>query len=216
MIAYKLSKIRGKLVFFVCFSSSLACAKPLGPLYKRDLMTPSSAKMESSPGSSHPSPTLLALAHPGASKISHLIESPESRSRSHSRSSSRVSSFGFVKEDVEGIAQSFLDTATTTRAKEGSEDNTSVVDMMAAVDQMPDFCCPCGGFMGWKQIRLRGRKMSKSYSDLSLLGQRSSSMGWMWDTASTRPTIKQVYMEVEETQPGLTIEDLPIEVLGKS
>ncbi|KAE8549314.1 hypothetical protein EYB25_007834 [Talaromyces marneffei] len=169
--------------------------------------------MESSPGSSHPSPTLLALAHPGASKISHLIESPESRSRSHSRSSSRVSSFGFVKEDVEGIAQSFLDTATTTRAKEGSEDNTSVVDMMAAVDQMPDFCCPCGGFMGWKQIRLRGRKMSKSYSDLSLLGQRSSSMGWMWDTASTRPTIKQVYMEVEETQPGLTIEDLPIEVL---
>jgi hypothetical protein len=116
-----------------------------------------------------------------------------------------------VKEDIGGIAQSFLH---TTRPKEGSEDSTHpVVDMTAAVDQMPDFCCPCGGFMGWKQIRLGGRKMSKSYSDLSLLGHRSSSTGWMWDTTSPRPTIKEVAVEVEEKRPGLTIEDLPVEVL---
>lgn len=69
--------------------------------------------------------------------------------------------------------------------------------------------------MGWKQIRLRGRKMSKSYSDLSMLGQRSSSTGWMWDTTSKRPTIKEVPVEVEEQRPALTIEDLPVEVLGK-
>jgi hypothetical protein len=180
-------------------------------------MTPSSATMASSPGTSHSSPNLAlaALAHPSKSDIKQR-ESSESRSRSHSRSSSRVrrSSFGSVKEDTGGIAQSFLD---TSKQKEGSsEDNTPVVDMTAAVDQMPDFCCPCGGFMGWKQIRLRGRKMSKSYSDLSILGHRSSSTGWMWDTTSKRPIIKEVAAEVEEKRPTLTIEDLPVEVLSKS
>lgn len=167
--------------------------------------------MESSPGTSLSSPP-LALAHTVKSDIKQR-ESSESRSRSSSRV--RRSSFGSVKEDIGGIAQSFLDT-TTTRPKEGSEDNTSVVDMTAAVDQMPDFCCPCGGFMGWKQIRLRGRKMSKSYSDLSILGHGSSSTGWMWDTTSKRPTIKEVAVEVEEKRPTLTIEDLPVEVLSKS
>lgn len=175
-------------------------------------MTPSSATMESSPGTSHSSPTLAfaALAHPSKSDVKQR-QSSESRSRSSSRV--RRSSFGSVKEDIGGIAQSFLD---TSKHKEGSsEDKTSVVDMTAAVDQMPDFCCPCGGFMGWKQIRLRGRKMSKSYSDLSILGHRSSSTGWMWDTTSKRPTIKEVAVEVEEKRPTLTIEDLPVEVLSK-
>ncbi|KAF5017540.1 hypothetical protein F66182_10519 [Fusarium sp. NRRL 66182] len=172
-------------------------------------MTPSSARMESSPGTSHPS-SPRALAHPVKGHIKQR-ESSQSRSRSSSRV--RRSSFGSVKEDSQGIAQSFLD---TSRPKEGSsEDNAPVVNMTAAVDQMPDFCCPCGGFMGWKQIRLRGRKMSKSYSDLSMLGQRSSSTGWMWDTTSKRPTIKEVPVEVEEQRPALTIEDLPVEVLGK-
>jgi hypothetical protein len=175
-------------------------------------MTPSSAaKMESSPGTSHSSPVIASLAHTSESDNKQR-EPSESRSRSSSRV--RRTSFGSVKEDSEGIAQSFLD---TTRPKEGSEDSTHpIVDMTAAVDQMPDFCCPCGGFMGWKQIRLRGRKMSKSYSDLSILGHRSSSTGWMWDSTSKRPTIKEVPMEVEEKRPTLTIEDLPVEVLSKS
>lgn len=166
-------------------------------------MAPLSPEMESSPDTSHPSPS-LPRAHSTVKSDDKHRESSESRSRSHSRSSSRArrASFGSVKEDTEGIAQSFLD---TTKSK----------DMTAAVDQMPDFCCPCGGFMGWKQIRLRGRKMSKSYSDLSILGHRSSSTGWMWDSTSKRPTIEEVPVEIEEKRPALTIEDLPVEVLSK-
>ncbi|EED24221.1 Leucine Rich Repeat domain protein [Talaromyces stipitatus ATCC 10500] len=171
-------------------------------------MTPLSAKMEPSLSQSH-------TTRPSKSKEGSIPQyhrdSSGSRSRSHSRSSSGVrrASFGSVKEDIDGIAQSFLD--TTTKLKDDSGHITS--DMAAAVDQMPEFCCPCGGFMGWKQIRLRGRKMSKSYSDLSLLGHRSSSTGWMWDTTGSRPTIKEVPAEIEPRRARLTIEDLPVEVL---
>lgn len=60
--------------------------------------------------------------------------------------------------------------------------------------------------------------MSKSYGDLRLLGHRSSSTGWMWDTTSGRPRIKEVLIESqsEQKRPRLTIEDLPVEVLSKS
>jgi hypothetical protein len=136
----------------------------------------------------------------------------QSPSRSHSRSSSlRRASFGSVKEDVDGIAQSFLDTKLEDLQLPPEKKNTAVD--MAVVDQMPDFCCPCGGFMGWKQIRLRGRKMSKSYSDLRLLGHRSSSTAWAWDTPGKRPAVA-VLVE-PEILPRLTIEDLPVEVLGE-
>ncbi|OKL59866.1 hypothetical protein UA08_04681 [Talaromyces atroroseus] len=135
----------------------------------------------------------------------------ESPSRSHSRSSSlRRASFGSVKEDVDGIAQSFLDTKLS---EDRSSDHSSAVNMAAAVDHLPEFCCPCGGFMGWKQIRLRGRKMSKSYGDLRLLGHRSSSTAWAWDTPIKRPIIQEVLVEPEQIQPRLSIEDLPVEVL---
>lgn len=140
-----------------------------------------------------------------------LRESSESRSRSNSK---RRASFGSIKEDADGIAQSFLDTKISADLADYTT-ASGVVDMAAAVDQMPDFCCPCGGFMGWKQIRLRGRKMSKSYSDLRVLGDRNSSMGWAWESASKRPVITEVAVEVEPEQetPRLTIEDLPVEVL---
>lgn len=59
--------------------------------------------------------------------------------------------------------------------------------------------------------------MSKSYSDLRFLGHRSSSAGWAWDVTSKRPTVKELLIEPEQKQqpPRLTLEGLPVEVLGK-
>jgi hypothetical protein len=88
--------------------------------------------------------------------------------------------------------------------------------MTATVEQMqtPDFCCPCGGFLGWKQIRLGGRKLSRSYGDLRLLG-RSPTRGWAWNTNSGRPILEESHQEPKEpAKPRVSLEDLPVEVLG--
>ena len=53
------------------------------------------------------------------------------------------------------------------------------------MQRLPDFCCPCGNFGGWKQIRLRGKRLSRSYSDLHLLGASNNSKGWVWDSDSS-------------------------------
>ncbi|KAH8697585.1 leucine rich repeat domain protein [Talaromyces proteolyticus] len=135
-------------------------------------------------------------------------DSSQSPSRSQSRSNSaRRGSFGSVKEDTTGIAQTFVDTRLTPTSPGTS------VDMTAAVDRMPDFCCPCGGFMGWKHIRLRGRKASKSYGDLRRLDFRSSSSDWVWDTSNGRPALREPLTEQEFKHPRVTIEKLPVEVL---
>lgn len=78
--------------------------------------------------------------------------------------------------------------------------------------QAPDFCCPCGGFLGWKQIRLGGRSLSRSYSDLRFLGN-AQSKGWAWEV--TKPRAPQKTEEQEVTKAGRSsLEKLPAEVLG--
>lgn len=80
------------------------------------------------------------------------------------------------------------------------------------MQQAPDFCCPCGGFLGWKQIRLGGKSLSRSYSDLRTLGTLHT-RGWAWDTPPPLQTTKEI-KEVKP-QPGTsTLERLPPEVLG--
>jgi len=86
--------------------------------------------------------------------------------------------------------------------------------MTAAVERMPEFCCPCGGFRGWKQIRLRGRKLSRSYGDLRRLGSMSAHSEWMWDTSDGRPALGEPKPEQSAKKPRLSIEDLPVEVLS--
>lgn len=84
-----------------------------------------------------------------------------------------------------------------------------------ALVEMPsaEFCCPCSGFLGWKQIRLGGRKLSKSYSDLRLLG-RNHSRGWAWDDTNDRFSSKTV--DTKKPPPkGTPIDKLPVEILGK-
>ncbi|BDD58418.1 hypothetical protein MAP00_003698 [Monascus purpureus] len=82
----------------------------------------------------------------------------------------------------------------------------------------PDFCCPCGGFLGWKQIRLGGKSLSKSYSDLRLLGN-THSKGWAWDTDSPPlSTARPRPLEQKKPQPvpgNAPIERLPPEILDQ-
>ncbi|KAL4881955.1 hypothetical protein BJY04DRAFT_52001 [Aspergillus karnatakaensis] len=85
-------------------------------------------------------------------------------SPNRSKASSRRESFGSIKEDTDGIAQSFVDTHVDQSHKERLKPET--FDMQPS----PEFCCPCGGFLGWKQIRLGGKSLSRSYSDLRALG----------------------------------------------
>ncbi|KAI9814612.1 MAG: hypothetical protein M1827_003168 [Pycnora praestabilis] len=84
------------------------------------------------------------------------------------------SSFSSVKEDDCGIAQSFVDSKTSSLVTEAFDDeafygnHNHYTDKMATLValQPPSICCPCGGFRGWKRIRLQGRHMSRSYGDL--------------------------------------------------
>ncbi|KAJ5606192.1 hypothetical protein N7510_008973 [Penicillium lagena] len=133
-----------------------------------------------------------------------------------SRSSSRRRpSFGSIKEDTDGIAQSFVDSHQCGSPKESPKADVPAVDMQ----QSPDFCCPCGGFLGWKQIRLGGKSLSRSYSDLRNLGNMQG-RGWAWETTVAGRELPLKAPEVEVKQvlppPGTSpLEKLPPEVLDQ-
>ncbi|EFR03765.1 leucine Rich Repeat domain-containing protein [Nannizzia gypsea CBS 118893] len=189
-------------------------------------MTPSDLTHQPSP---HP-PPLLASAFdqsndidlPDADDVEDLKIAAHKRqdsfsssqARSHSRSSSiGGASFGSIEEDNTGIAQSFVD----TKESNSSGDKTHAADCSASKAKelkapIPDFCCPCGTFRGWKQIRLGGRKLSRSYSDLRLLGG-TQARGWAWeeeipDPAPLKAQQQQYHEEEdeEEEEEGETLE----------
>lgn len=91
------------------------------------------------------------------------------------------------------------------------------------MQQTPDFCCPCGGFLGWKQIRLSGKSLSRSYGDLRGLGQ-AQAKGWAWETTENGrelvPPKPPVAVEAPQPPAGIppgtsALEKLPSEVLSK-
>ncbi|KXG52978.1 uncharacterized protein PGRI_000280 [Penicillium griseofulvum] len=136
-----------------------------------------------------------------------------------SRSSSqRRPSFGSIKEDTEdGIAQSFVDTQQAPSPQE--QDQERKLERLNQMQQAPDFCCPCGGFLGWKQIRLGGKSLSRSYSDLRGLGNLQAK-GWAWEAQEPEPVQllppKVPEMEILQTPPGTSpLEKLPPEVLDQ-
>lgn len=84
------------------------------------------------------------------------------------------------------------------------------------MQQSPDFCCPCGGFLGWKQIRLGGKSLSRSYGDLRGLGNMQA-RGWAWEnTPEVRPEPKAVQSTQQKPAPGTSsMEKLPPELLDQ-
>ena len=99
-----------------------------------------------------------------------------------------------------GIAQSFVDTQLPISPS---------LDMQ----QVPDFCCPCGSFRGWKQIKLGGKKLSRSHNDLHLLGSTSNSKAWVWSTQTSNVSGNKNPLPTPGSAP---IEQLPPEILGNS
>lgn len=119
--------------------------------------------------------------------------------------------------DLSGIAQSFVDTRHVPSPKEPRKLE------LPEMQQTPDFCCPCGGFLGWKQIRLGGKSLSRSYGDLRGLGSMHAK-GWAWEATDSGKELKppKAPAAVEQEQipqppPGTSaMERLPPEVLGKN
>jgi len=132
----------------------------------------------------------------------------------------------------EGVAQSFVDTHIDHPPNE-EPPKPNVSEML---QQAPDFCCPCGGFLGWKQIRLGGKSLSRSYSDLRALGNLHT-RGWAWEnppalsdarpsfSKELKPPQKQQPQQLQPVQPSepqesqpprrtSALERLPPEVLG--
>lgn len=112
-----------------------------------------------------------------------------------------------------GIAQSFVDTKLAP-----SKESRKLE--LKEMQQTPDFCCPCGGFLGWKQIRLSGKSLSRSYGDLRGLGGMHAK-GWAWESAESdnqlMPPKAQAVVEQTQPPPGTSaLEKLPPEVLGKN
>lgn len=116
-----------------------------------------------------------------------------------------------------GIAQSFVDTHHPPSPKEQSEQPRK--PETREMQPSPDFCCPCGGFLGWKQIRLGGKSLSRSYGDLRNIGNKQAK-GWAWEDTETgrelMPPKAPAVVEASQPPPGTSaLEKLPPEVLGK-
>ncbi|KMP01597.1 leucine Rich Repeat domain containing protein [Coccidioides immitis RMSCC 2394] len=150
---------------------------------------------------------------------SHKSDLPSRRTSSGSNSNSRSSSsrresLGSIEEESTGIAQSFVDKGKRPNWRPLRLRQTAL--NVQSPTQTPDFCCPCGGFLGWKQIRLGGRRASRSYSDLRILGGVHRSRGWAWEETPEEPApaVKEKEQPPKEWQRA-PIENLPAEILDQ-
>ncbi|RDW57050.1 Leucine Rich Repeat domain protein [Aspergillus mulundensis] len=154
-------------------------------------------------------PIHARTSSPAASQNSSRNSSCASH-RDGSNASSRRESFssGSIVEDIDGIAQSFVDTHLEHSQKDGPKNYFEM-------QQVPDFCCPCGGFLGWKSIKLGGKGLSRSYSDLRSLASMSA-RGWAWEDTPAIATPTQETKQEKIQEPGSSLlEKLPSEILDQ-
>ncbi|KAI9673215.1 MAG: hypothetical protein M1817_003078 [Caeruleum heppii] len=129
-------------------------------------------------------------------------------------------SFSSIKESDCGVAQSFVESKETSHNNTWAQHNPQYVagptNMATLAVTGPTFCCPCGRFRGWKQLKLRGKGLSRSSSDLRLLGS-DARQGWEWETSPERVAeVKTKNPMPRVSGPGeAPIERLPSEVLDQ-
>ncbi|KAI9765608.1 MAG: hypothetical protein M1840_007297 [Geoglossum simile] len=133
-------------------------------------------------------------------------------------------SFTSVKEDGCGIAQSFILTHTSALNQSAvdssaiSDDDNELVNNGETMLQPRNFCCPCQGFGGWRRVELGGFRLSKSCSDLALLGRDySNGLNTTTEKLLEMPTLEAVVeekKEVREVHPASLspIERLPMDI----
>jgi hypothetical protein len=125
------------------------------------------------------------------------------------------SSFSSVRENDDGVAQTFTSTRVSSYAhghEEAIDDSSSVGVEMAKAEFIPPITqpfsklhgCwyPANSFRGWKQINVQGKTKTRSFGDLQTLNM-------MWNTPSRPTNVKQI-----APPGGSPMEKLPIELLG--
>ncbi|KAJ5983421.1 hypothetical protein N7481_005520 [Penicillium waksmanii] len=192
------------------------------------MASPTTATGTSPP--SHSKPSLPRFTIPCGDHFHSRDSSPSScDTPDGSRSSSRRRpSFGSIKEDADDgtFVLPFVCEATyeilrnlswtlTTSPSPKEHCKPAHREMQPS----PDFCCPCGGFLGWKQIRLGGKSLSRSYGDLRNIGNKQAK-GWAWEDTETgrelMPPKAPAVVELSQPPPGTSaLERLPPEVLDQ-
>lgn len=177
--------------------------------------------------------TMAIIMSPEAQKPKHAILMLNPLLRKHTATpplSDRHerTSFASFKEERSAIAQSFIDSKTSSYARAAeeaiddaaSEDSTPVEQghhlpawaydcpqaMTNPSSTLHPFVCPCEGFRGWKQISVGGRAASRSSGDL-----RALSKGFSWES----PSESRSKAEKPRADAGQSfLERLPTELLG--
>ena len=108
------------------------------------------------------------------------------------------------------IPQSFFDESQVSRPSP-DRNRTASRDRVHTLPPSPNFYCPSGSFQGWKQVKLAGRRQSKSSSDLSSLTSLRNE--WCWDLRNEQNDHKMSTQISEVRKIG--IEDMPYEILGR-
>ncbi len=137
-------------------------------------------------------------------------------------------SFASFKEDRSEIAQSFIDSKTSSYARaqeEAIDDSASIYSnnfeqrsrhelelnapmaMTNPSSVLNGFICPCEGFRGWKQISVGGRAASRSFGDLRIL-----SKGFTWESSPSKGTTGK---KPKNDAGQAMLEKLPMELLGE-
>jgi hypothetical protein len=157
-------------------------------------------------------------------------------------------SFASFREERSDVAQSFLDSRTSSYAiypEEAIDDSdlsgsnspssstpssghpspslrpqmpTKMATTVAApltnpASQLHGFICPCDGFRGWKEIPVKGKPASRSFSDLRAFKAKD----FNWDIPPMPARAPAQVRKPTAHPPGQSpLESLPIEILGRS
>ncbi len=87
---------------------------------------------------------------------------------------------------------------------------TASADSAHTLLATPKFYCPSEAFQGWKQVKLAGKRQSKSSTDLKRL--TSLREEWVWNTVNKKDDRKMDIQAMAFRKLGL--EDMPYEILG--
>ena len=142
-------------------------------------------------------------------------ELPTQRPASGTADATGRASFSSVRENDDGVAQTFTKTKVSSFAQVFDEAADEAADVeMGDVVFLPPITqphsrlhgnwLPSSSFKGWKQINVQGRAKTRSYGDLQVLNM-------MW-----HPPLAPPRVEPQKPAPGSSaIEKLPMELLGR-
>lgn len=174
----------------------------------------------------HAAPTISDHSYKGQTSPK-IKQAPDGMQRASSPDTTGRGSFSSVRENDSGLAQSFTSTKISSYAEAYEEALDDSGDLpMAGVEFVAPVTRPQskllgawhpvgGSSSGWKDIRVKGRHASKSYSDLQALNRLTA-------LPLPRPSPPQTPEVAPNTEKGgrghaglSALEMLPAEILSK-